>query len=133
MGGEDIRNRTFEFAKNVVRLCDELMQSRGAPPVLAKQLLRSGTSVGANLREAQSAESTRDFIHKLQIALKEARESDYWTRLMVSSELATSKTLMPMLEERDSIIATLVTIIQTTRNNQKTDNQGKPNPQGTES
>jgi four helix bundle protein len=77
MGGEEIRNRTFEFAKTIVRLCDELMLRRGSPPVLAKQLLRSGTSVGAMLREAQSAESTKDFVHKLQIALKEARESDY--------------------------------------------------------
>lgn len=118
MGGEDIRNRTFEFAKNVVRLCDELMQRRGAPPVLAKQLLRSGTSVGANLREAQSAESERDFVHKLQIALKEARESDYWMRLMVASELATFKSMLPMIDECDSIVATLVSIIQTTRKNQ---------------
>jgi four helix bundle protein len=118
MGGEDIRNRTFEFAKNVVRLCDELMQRRGAPPVLAKQLLRSGTSVGANLREAQSAESKRDFVHKLQIALKEARESDYWMRLMIASELATFKSMLPMIDECDSIVATLVSIIQTTRKNQ---------------
>lgn len=120
MGGEDIRNRTFEFAKTIVRLCDELMQRRGSPPVLAKQLLRSGTSVGAMLREAQSAESTKDFLHKLQIALKEARESDYWLRLMVSSELTGSKSVMPILDECDSIIATLVTIIQTTRKNDAT-------------
>lgn len=119
MGGEDIRNRTFEFARNVVLLCDELMRQGGAPPVLAKQLLRSGTSVGANLREAQSAESKKDFLHKLQIALKEARESDYWMRLMVASELATSKYMMPMIDECDSIVATLVSIIQTTRKNQR--------------
>lgn len=133
MGGEDFRNRTFEFAKKVVRLCDELMRKRGAPPVLAKQLLRAGKSVGANLREAQSAESTKDFLHKLQISLKEARESDYWMRLMVSCELATSKSMMPMLEECDSIIATLVAITQTTRKNRKQDAKLKTGRTNTES
>lgn len=90
MGGEDIRTRTFQFARKAVLLCDELMQRRGAPPTLAKQLLRSGTSVGANFHEAQSAESTKDFLHKLQVSLMEARESDYWMRLMISSDMATS-------------------------------------------
>ncbi len=71
-----IVNLTLRFAIQIVEFCDELEAKRKY--VIAKQLLRSGCSIGANTREAQNGESKRDFIHKFKIAAKEADETDYW-------------------------------------------------------
>ena len=76
----EILDQSFSFAKEVVHLCDKLYA--GNKFVLANQLLKSGTSVGANIREAQCAESRLDFIHKMKIAAKEAEETDYWLALL---------------------------------------------------
>jgi four helix bundle protein len=70
---------TFCFALQIVQFCDNLFDNKKY--VIANQLLKSGTSIGANVRESQSAESRADFIHKLKIALKEAEEADYWLQL----------------------------------------------------
>ncbi len=70
---QKIQERTLSFAVRIVKLCKFLSEQNGVTGVLYKQLLRSGTSIGANVREAQSAQSDRDFLHKLEIALKEAR------------------------------------------------------------
>jgi len=79
--GEDnlIVRLTFEFALSIIAYTDELEACRKYP--LAKQLFRSGTSIGANIRESQAAESRADFIHKCKIAAKEAEETDYWLLL----------------------------------------------------
>ena len=74
--GQKIQDRTLSFAVRVVKLCKFLSKQHGVTRVLYKQLIRSGTSIGANVREAQSAQSDRDFLHKLEIALKEAKETD---------------------------------------------------------
>ena len=79
--GQDIRDRAFEFACAVVHYCDDLMKRGGVGRVLAPQLLRCGTSIGANLEEARGGESRRDFISKCSIALKEARESLFRQRV----------------------------------------------------
>ncbi len=76
-----LRTKTKEFAKNVIFLCREIKQN-GAESVLVNQLLRSGTSIGANVHEAQYAQGTKDFISKLEIALKECNESNYWIELL---------------------------------------------------
>lgn len=73
----DIRERTFTFALEIVRLCQKLERDSGVWHVLGKQLLRSGTSIGANAEEAQAGQSRADFISKYAIALKEARETIY--------------------------------------------------------
>lgn len=73
-----INDRTFEFAVRVINLCKVLAENPGLGRTLSKQLIRSGTSIGANIEESQSGQSTADFIHKLEIALKEARETKYW-------------------------------------------------------
>jgi four helix bundle protein len=77
----DIRERTFQFAVRVIRAVRRLPKD-AATRVVAYQLVKSATSVGANVEEADSAESTRDFIHKTSISRKEARESRYWLRLV---------------------------------------------------
>ena len=76
----EILDQSFSFAKEIILLCDTLYA--GNKYILANQLLKSGTSVGANIREAQSAESRMDFVHKMKIAAKEAEETDYWLALL---------------------------------------------------
>ena len=82
-----ITDRTFEFAIRVVKLSQVLNESSGVAQTLSKQLIKSGTSIGANVEESQSAQSTADFINKLEIALKEAKETRYWLRLLIATEL----------------------------------------------
>jgi len=81
----EIKERTFCFAVRLVKLC-RAMRKDQAHRVLSTQLLRSGTSIGANVEEAQAAHSRADFVHKSAFALKEARETDYWLRLVVATD-----------------------------------------------
>lgn len=78
----DIRERAFAFAVRIVKLCRYLEKNYEVSNSLVRQLIRSGTSIGANLEEAQSGQSKPDFISKNSIALKEARETNYWLRLI---------------------------------------------------
>ena len=73
-----ITDRTKQFAIRIVKACSFLDEKPGVLRALSKQLLRSGTSIGANVRESRSAQSDKDFLSKLEIALKEARETQYW-------------------------------------------------------
>ena len=81
MADSVLRTRSKEFAKNIVFLCRRLKQS-GVESALINQLLRCGTSVGANVHEARYAQGKKDFISKLEIALKECNESEYWLELL---------------------------------------------------
>ncbi len=81
----DIRERTFQFAVRIVKLCQYLEKKTDVSKRLIGQLLDAGTSVGANLEEARAGQSSKDFVHKNSISLKEARESAYWLRLLVAS------------------------------------------------
>ena len=81
MSDSILREKSKIFAKNIVLLCRQLKQN-GAEAVLVNQLWRSGTSVGANVHEAQYAQGTKDFISKFEIALKECNESEYWLELL---------------------------------------------------
>lgn len=81
----DIRERAFEFAATVVNLSRFLNNESDVPTSIINQLLRSGTSVGANLEEAFASESRADFIHKNSVSLKEARECVYWLRLIIAT------------------------------------------------
>lgn len=78
-----IAEKSFEFALKVIQYCEQLEELKKY--VLARQLLKSGTSIGANIREAQNAESKADFIHKMKIAAKEADETEYWLLLCQNS------------------------------------------------
>lgn len=111
----DLPERTFAFAERIVRLCVFLEQNGRVSTTLATQLLRSGTSVGANVEEAGSAESRKDFVHKYAIACKEARESHYWLRLLAASELVPKERLDPLSNEANELIAILTTIIKKSR------------------
>ena len=88
MADSILRTKSKEFAKNIVFLCRRLKQS-SVESALINQLLRSGTSVGANVHEAQYAQGTNNFISKLEIALKECNESEYWLELLYETNSLT--------------------------------------------
>jgi four helix bundle protein len=107
----DIVGRTFEFAVRTVKLSDVLARRSRIGEKLSSQIIRAGTSIGANVEEAQAAESRADFIHKYRIALKEARETKYWLRLIVATGLATEKSVAALRVEADEISRVIAQII----------------------
>lgn len=116
MVARDIRDRTAEYALRAVKLYRYLLRRRdGVGLVIGKQFLRSATSIGANLIEAQAGESRKDFIHKCSIAQKEARESKYWLELMLKAEIVRIDRLKPLIDETNQIIAILTAIIVKTK------------------
>lgn len=108
---QDIRRRTFAFAIEVVELCKLLEEKRGIGRTLGWQLLRAGTSVGANVEEAQAAQSRADFINKNAIALKEARETDYWLRLLDAVNGTSGADLAKLRAEASALTRILGAII----------------------
>ncbi len=108
-----IENKSFEFAVRIVRLYQHLSESK-KEFVLSKQLLRSGTSIGANVSEAQKAQSRADFNAKMNIALKEANESFYWLRLLHKTDYLTDNQYDSIEKDIKEIIAILVSICKKT-------------------
>jgi len=113
----DIPARTFEFARRVVMLCRTLDQSPGVSRTLANQLLRSGTSIGANVEEGQGSQSRADFIAKYYIACKEARETHYWLRLLAAAEIIPAEKLKEITDEAGQLVAILTSIVKKCRVN----------------
>lgn len=109
-----IRSKSFDFSLIVIDLYMKLQDEREY--VLSKQLLRSGNSIGANIEEATAAQSRKDFIHKLSISSKEARETKYWLLLLQKSDL-TKIDVSSHLHEIQQIINILTSIIKTTQEN----------------
>jgi four helix bundle protein len=107
-----IQDRTFLFAAAVLELTEELMSRSFPARTIAKQLFRSGTSIGANLEEASGAQSKADFISKCSIATKEARESRYWLKLLLHCRGISASRIDPLLHESDEIVAILTTIVK---------------------
>jgi four helix bundle protein len=101
-----IQDRTRKFAVRVVKAYSEIIKTKhftDAAVVLSKQFLRCGTSIGANCAEAKSAQSTRDFISKYEIALKESQEFTYWCQVMIESEIVSSQKFELLLLENQEI------------------------------
>lgn len=111
-----IKNKSLEFALRIVKLFQYLSDTK-KEYVLSKQLLRSGTSIGALVRESEHAESKADFIHKLSIALKEANESDYWIELLYRSGYLAESEFQSLFSDLDEVIRLLVSIIKTSKVN----------------
>jgi four helix bundle protein len=114
MSEKVLEARTKEYARRVIRLYSALPRN-GAAQVLGHQLLRSGTSIGANYREAMRSRSKAEFIAKLGDSLKEASESEYWLDLLAEESLVQPKRLRPLLEETREITAMLISSIKTAR------------------
>lgn len=107
-----VQRKSFEFALGVIGLYKQLQAQREF--VISKQLLRSGTSIGANVEEATAAQSRRDFLSKMAIASKEARETKYWLRLLKESNLV-DVDLRTELSQIEEIIRILTAIVKTTK------------------
>ena len=112
-----IPERTLEFAVRITRLCNHLDKQPGTSRLLASQLFRSGTSIGANVEESESAQSKKDFISKRQIALKEARETRYWLRLLIKSEMIPPNKIDQLLDESQQLMNILAKSIVTAQEN----------------
>ena len=108
-----IETKSFEFAVRTVNLYKHLTDNK-KEFVLSKQLLRSGTSIGANVTEAQKRQSKADFNAKMNIALKEANESEYWIRLLYRTEYLTKEEFNSIEKDIKEIIAILVSICKKT-------------------
>ncbi len=106
-----IRQKSFAFALEIIHLYRDLVEQREY--VLSKQLLRSGTSVGANVEEASAGQSRKDFLAKMSIALKEARETRYWLRLLRESQL-TNVDVTEILVQATELERILTSIVKTT-------------------
>ena len=113
----DIRERSFDFATRVVKLCRALEKDSSVSRTLSNQLLRSATSIGANIEEAQAGQSKADFTAKMYISCKEARETHYWLRLLTASELVPKPRLEELTKESNELVAILTSITKSARAN----------------
>jgi four helix bundle protein len=116
VGRVDLRVRTKQFALRVIRLFSALPR-RAEADVIGRQLLRSGTSVGANFREAHRARSDAEFVSKVGDCLKELDETCYWLELLIDAEIVAEDRLSPLLEECNQLIAVMTTIAKKVKAN----------------
>ena len=111
------RSKSKDFALRIIKFV-RLLQDDERGRVISKQLLRSGTSIGANVRESYNAQSKADFINKLHIALKEADETAYWLELLYESDIINKQYFDSLYGELKEIIALLTASIKTLKNNE---------------
>jgi len=116
---EDIKTRTFRFALQIISIAEKLPNTVAAR-IMGKQLIRSGTSIGANVEEATAAHSKADFIYRMNVALREARETLYWLRLLEASQISETKIAAEILQEADEITRILGAIVSSARGKRKT-------------
>ena len=109
-----IQEKSYEFSKKIVLFCLKLQKDK-KEYILSKQLIRSGTSIGANIEEALGGFSKKDFIYKMSISHKEARETRYWLKLLRDTELATVEECTPLLDNIEEIIKILYKITSSSR------------------
>ena len=109
-----IQDKSFRFAIRIVNLCKYLQQEQNEY-ILAKQLMRSGTSIGANVAEAQQAQSRPDFISKLNVSLKEAYETNYWLRLLHETQYLSQEAFESIIADCSEVEKLLISIIKTTK------------------
>lgn len=110
-----VKNKSFDFAIRIVKLYQYLSIEK-KEFTLSKQLLRSGTSIGAMVREAEHAESKNDFIHKFAIAQKEANETVYWLELLKATDYLNEKEFDNINNDAISILKLITSILKTTKN-----------------
>ena len=118
MSDSPLRNKSKEFAKQIVLLCREI-KSIHKESVLTNQLLRSGTSIGANLHEAQYAQGTKDFISKFEIALKECYETEYWLELLFETGYIHDSQYKMLISSCGAIRRMLISFVNTVKAKQK--------------
>ena len=109
-----LKDKSYVFAIRIVKL-SQYLQSEKKEFVLSKQILRSGTAIGALVREAQFGQSRADFVNKMSIALKEANETDYWISLLKDTEFINGKLFTSMQKDCKELIALLVSTVKTSK------------------
>ena len=109
-----IQHKSFQFAVRIVKLC-RYLQNEQKEFVLTKQLLRCGTSIGANVSEAQQAQSRADFVSKLNIALKEAYETNYWLRLLHATDLLSPAEFQSIYSDCQELERLLISIVKSSK------------------
>ena len=109
-------DKSLAFGKRIAK-CYRYLRDKKRETVMSKQLLRSGTSIGANVREGLYAQSRKDFISKLNIALKEAGETDYWLDVIHSAEYFTDDEFSSLKTDNDELLRLLISIIKKTKDN----------------
>ena len=114
---EKIDERTYKFASRIIKLVNALPKNK-VGDVLGRQVLRAGTSIGANVEEAYAGSSKRDFTNKLAIALKEARETHFWLRLIRDSGLVPMNQIAPLIQESLEIKLILGKSVATSKKSQ---------------
>jgi four helix bundle protein len=110
-----IKDKSYEFALNIIKVVQSI-QENNREYILTKQLIRCGTSIGANVEEALGAQSRKDFLHKISVAYKEARETDYWIRLLRDSNLMNQEISQKLLDDNLQLLKILGSIQKTTKN-----------------
>jgi four helix bundle protein len=123
MGKSIVKEKSYEFALQIVRLCAQLRN--GKHYEVSGQLLRSGTSIGANVEEALAGQSRKDFFSKMSIASKEARETNYWLRLIKDAELFDKQQLRKLISESNELVKILTSIVKTGAGIQETTENSK--------
>lgn len=113
-----LRNKSKEFAKQIVYMCRDI-KANARESVLTNQLLRSGTSIGANIHEAQYAQGKKDFISKLEIAQKECFETEYWLELLFETGYISETVYKPLQNQFGTIRRMLISSINTVKKNDK--------------
>jgi four helix bundle protein len=111
-----VLDKSYAFAVEIVKTV-RIIQSEQREYVLTKQLLRSGTSIGANVAEGNAAQTKKDFIAKMAIASKEARETHYWLRLVRDTQLLDARQASQMIEKADELIRLLTAIVKSAQQN----------------
>ena len=110
-----VLDKSFDFAVKIVKLSGYVREQKQFE--LASQILRSGTSIGANIQEAQRAQSDKDFVSKMAIASKEANEAHYWLRLLRATDIISEEIFKPLNVDVNEIIKLLISIIKTKQTN----------------
>ncbi|MDR1675945.1 MAG: four helix bundle protein [Tannerella sp.] len=111
-----VKEKSYAFALRVIKVCRYLNREQ-REFVLSKQILRSGTAIGALVREAEHAQSKADFINKMNIALKEANETAYWLMLLKDSSYMDEKSFLSIYGDGDELVSLLVSIVKTSKGN----------------
>ena len=116
-----LKAKSFAFAVRIVKF-HQFLKNKENDYALIRQILRSGTAIGALIRESENAESKKDFIHKLNISLKETDETQYWLELLFASGIITKKVYQSLFNDAEELVKLLVASLKTTKSNMNQDN-----------
>lgn len=117
MSENTVKKKSFDFAIRIMELQKQLIVDKEF--VVSRQVVRSGTAIGALVREAEHAESKADFIHKMSIALKEANETHYWLELLYNSDYIEEKLFQSLIKDAEEVLKMLISIVKTSKLNLK--------------